>query len=215
MPIEVFDFREDVRNLFITPQIRARFLRMQPGEVGGRHSHDLGHEVFLVLEGRCEMEIEGERVVLGPGQMCVAYADQLHEARVVGDEPMTMYLSVTPHVEPTHTQWDEAGRKRPPRYGSTHRAGRANLVDSDEPVEALAARLRDEVGRFAGVAQEAAEALSEPLDAVGRASRGGDRAAAKAALDQAWAEIYRLGSTLSALEATWNELAVRGGGEAP
>ena len=89
MGFPVYDFREDVRNVLVTPQIRSRFLRMEPGQVARRHSHDLGHEVFLVLSGRAEFEIEGETAELGPGQMCVVLADQLHAVRVVGDEPMT------------------------------------------------------------------------------------------------------------------------------
>ena len=32
---------------------------MEPGEEGPRHSHDVGQEVFLVLDGECEFEIEG------------------------------------------------------------------------------------------------------------------------------------------------------------
>src|SRR5215207_5818358 len=132
MPLEVFDYRTDVRNVVITPEIRARFLRLEPGEVAERHSHDLGHEVFLVLEGQCEFEIDGARAVLGPGQMCFARVDQLHQVRTVGDQPMTMYLSVTPHVEPTHTLWDERGNKRPPHYGRSTQTERATSADPAE-----------------------------------------------------------------------------------
>ena len=106
MPYRVFDYRHDITNMFVTPQIRSRFMKMKPGEIAGRHSHDLGHEVFLILQGQCEMEIDGEKAVLTPGQMCVAFNHQMHQARNVGDEPMVMYLSVTPHVFPTHTQYD-------------------------------------------------------------------------------------------------------------
>ncbi|MFH1572349.1 MAG: cupin domain-containing protein, partial [Acidobacteriota bacterium] len=78
MGFEVYDYRKDIRNILVTPQIRARFMRMEVGEVSGGqrpgrgHSHDLGQEVFLVLQGRAEFEIDGETKVLGPGQMCVA-----------------------------------------------------------------------------------------------------------------------------------------------
>ena len=51
MPYAIYDYRRDVKNLFVTPQIRGRFLRMEPGEVHARHSHDLGHEVFLIAPG--------------------------------------------------------------------------------------------------------------------------------------------------------------------
>lgn len=211
MPIERFDFRQDLRNVFITPEIRARFLRMEPGEVAGRHSHDLGHEVFLVLEGQCEMEIEGERVVLGPGQMCVARANELHQARVVGDQPMTMYLSVTPHLEPTHTQWDEHGRKRPPRYGVTRRAGGAPF--SDDPLETVAERLLADAGAFGAIAHTAGVELEGPLTALQDALRTGDRVAAKNAVDFVWAELFRIRDSLHRLEEDWNELAARAGGD--
>ena len=116
MSLEVYDFRTDVRNILVTPQIRSRFLRFEPGTVAQRHTHDLGHEIFLILSGRCEFEIDGEKAELGPGQLCIALTDQQHSVRVLGDEPMTMYLSVTPHIQPTHTFWNEDGTKKPPRF---------------------------------------------------------------------------------------------------
>jgi quercetin dioxygenase-like cupin family protein len=78
MSFTVYDYRTDVRNILVTPQIRSRFMKMQPGQVAQPHSHDLGHEIFLVLEGRCEFEIDGESQELGTGQMCIALADQIH-----------------------------------------------------------------------------------------------------------------------------------------
>src|SRR5688572_7333014 len=104
MSFEVYDFREVNRNVLITPEIRARLYHMKPGQVDGRHSHDLGHEVFLILEGLAEFNINGTKKELGPGQMCIALADEIHQVRnLLPDKPTIMYLSVTPHVHPTHT----------------------------------------------------------------------------------------------------------------
>ena len=36
--------------------------------------------------------------------------------RNVGDDEVIMYLSVTPHILPTHTFWTEDGEKMPPRF---------------------------------------------------------------------------------------------------
>ena len=94
---------------------------MEPGYTAPRHSHDVGHEVFLILSGRAEFEIDGERAVLGPGQMCFARAGQMHQVKVLGDQPMTMYLSVTPHLEPTHTFWDDQGQQAAPPLRRPHR----------------------------------------------------------------------------------------------
>ena len=43
----VFDSRTDIQNLIIRPDIRARFLRMEPGEANVVHSHDIWEEIFL------------------------------------------------------------------------------------------------------------------------------------------------------------------------
>jgi quercetin dioxygenase-like cupin family protein len=211
VPFDIYDYRTDVRNVFITPEIRSRFLRMEPGAVGRRHSHDLGHEVFLVLEGRAEFELDGERAILGPGQMCVARADQLHEVRVVGDQPMTMYLSVTPHLEPTHTRWDERGNKLPPRYGTATSAERAARPEPPESTEVLidrhiaAAKVLSEAAEVNATEQEAGAA------ALKRAVTAGDIAGAKAAVDAMWNRMYRTYRNFQALEAAWNELAPRVG----
>src|SRR5688500_12440665 len=119
MPIEVFDYRTDIRNVFIAPTMRGRFLRHEPGEVGPFHSHDIADEIFLILQGQCEFTIDGEKALLGPGQICFARSGQKHEVRVVGDEPMIMFLVVAPHVEPTHTFWGTSGYRLPARSHMT------------------------------------------------------------------------------------------------
>ena len=116
MSFEVYDYRTDVGNMLVTPQIRSRFVRMEPGEAAALHSHDLGHEIFLVLAGRAEFRIDGGTREVGPGQLCVALADEIHSVRTVGDEPMTMYLSVTPHIQPTHTGRTADGERMPTRF---------------------------------------------------------------------------------------------------
>src|SRR6187551_2627964 len=93
MSFEVYDYRTTNRNVLITPEIRARLYHMKPGQVDGRHSHDLGHEIFLILEGQAEFTINGATKVLGPGEMCIALADEIHQVRNrLPDKPTIMYL---------------------------------------------------------------------------------------------------------------------------
>ena len=68
MSFAIYDYHndEDIRNVLVTPQIRSRFLRMEPGSVADIHSHDLGHEIFLILEGRVIFEIGDGVEKLGP-----------------------------------------------------------------------------------------------------------------------------------------------------
>lgn len=209
MPFDVYDYRTDVRNVVITPEIRSRFLRMEPGEVAVRHSHDLGHEVFLILEGQCEFEIEGHREVLGPGQMCFARVDQRHQVRTVGDVPMTMYLSVTPHIEPTHTFWDDQGAKLPNRYGAGTSKERAASTD---PLVSLDDILSQQVATAKALAEAAtasAHVQETETAAMQRALDAGDTAAAKAAVDAMWEHISQTFQSLYALGAVWNDLAAR------
>lgn len=207
MPFDVYDYRTDVRNVVIMPEIRSRFLRMEPGEVGPRHSHDLGQEVFLILEGQCEFEIEGDVKVLGPGQMCFAAANEMHQVRVIGDEPMTMYLSVTPHIEPTHTFWDEQGNQLPPRYGSATQHERAASNETPTPVADLVDRQVAAAKSLAAAATASAAVQESGANELVRALNDGDHAAAKATVDTMWASLLTTFLAVRDLGEVWNEVA--------
>lgn len=209
MPYAIYDYRRDIKNLFITPQIRGRFLRMEPGEVHGRHSHDLGHEIFLILEGRCRMEIDGEAAVLEAGQICIAYAHQLHQASNPFDAPMVMYLSVTPHIEPTHTQYNqETWERRPPHYNPPTAFDQTDTL-AGIPTAELADRHLATARALAEVAQAAAEQQAGGVAALKRAAEAGDRAALKAAMDGLWEQVYATFQSLNTLADAWNVLAPR------
>ena len=209
MALEIYDFRKDIRNLLVTPQIRSRFLRMEPGQVANLHSHDLGHEIFLILQGRAHFRVAGEEAELGPGQLCVALVDEAHQVRVVGDEPMVMYLSVTPHVQPTHTGRDEDGQRHPVRFAPSS----SYDVDTDTttPVGELLDRF---VAASAGLAETAAAAASAHREHGGplkRALADGDHDAAGQHREVMWDCLYATFQGLYALADQWNTLAPRAG----
>jgi quercetin dioxygenase-like cupin family protein len=206
MTLEVWDSTRDVRNLFITPEIRARIMRFEPHQLSGGHTHDVGHEMFLVLEGQAEFTIDGNSAVLGPGQACVARAGQWHEVRAVGDGPMTLYLSVTPHVEPTHTQWDrEGGNQLPYRYGGATRTERE--AESAQSVDML---LDQHLAACSNVAKAAQDNLSAQRAAASQlraALAASNPTAAHAAVDSMWSAYRPLYAGLLASLQTWNVLA--------
>ena len=209
----VFDSRTDIQNLIIRPDIRARFLRMEPGEANVVHSHDLGEEIFLVLEGQAEFEIEGHREILGPGQLCFAARDELHLVRCVGDQPMTMYLSVTPHIEPTHTWWRDDGAKLSPRYGGSTRAERSARTDDSPSITDLAEL---HLAAVAAVEESLSRAVSAQLDgakALLLAVGGDDAEATKRAVDQMWEALYPAFSAVRDMAGSWNELAAHAASE--
>ena len=203
MGFEVYDYRDDVRNVLATPQLRSRFMRMEAGFVAEPHSHDLGHEVFLVLEGRAEFDIDGEKEVLGPGQMCVALVDQLHGIRVLDDAPMTMYLSVTPHIQPTHTMWKD-GQRLP------HRFAPPSAYDEEvdpTPVAGLLSRFVEGVNTVAGAAESARRTQAEMAAKLETAAGDGDLASAGAIRSDMWDALFPLFQESAELAAAWNVLA--------
>lgn len=209
MPIQVFDSKRDSRNILVTPQIRSRFFRYEPGQVGDLHSHDLGHEIFLILQGRAHFKIAGEEAELGPGQLCVALVDEPHQVRNPGSEPMIMYLSVTPHIQPTHTGRNEDGSRHPTRF----RPSPAYDVETDTqtPVDTL-------IDRFVAAAQSAAKAAREAAQRqevistqLKLALAAGDEGGAGRAREEMWQGVSQTFKQVYALGDVWNALAPRAG----
>ncbi len=207
MAFEVYDFRDVDKNVLVTPEIRARLYHMAPGQVDRRHSHDLGHEIFLILEGKAEFMIAGHIEVLEPGQMCIALADEIHQVRnLLPDRRTVMFLSVTPHIQPTHTGRDADGAAHPPAF-------RPNSfyddVDDTRPI----AELLDEFVRgaeaLAGEARQAASTHAQQAGIWRDAAASEQLVEAVAARNAMWDAVYNLHRKLFGLDVLWNRLAPR------
>jgi len=166
-----------------------------------------------VLDGLAGVEIDGEQCELGPGQFCFVRANQMHQVRNLLDVPLTMYLSVTPHIEPTHTMWSEAGEKLPPRYGNSTAKERAALTAPMPPVAELADRQMAALRQLEESVRGATEAQAGLLTEITKAAPGSDGAAGdpalKASLDALWSALYPVFRDVSTMAAAWNDLAVR------
>ncbi len=209
MPFEVYDFRDVNKNVLTTPEIRARLYHMAPGQVDRLHSHDLGHEIFLILEGKAEFMIAGHTEVLEAGQMCVALADEIHQVRnLLPDRRTVMFLSVTPHIQPTHTGRDPDGAVHPPQF-------RANsFYDDEDDTGPLADRLdtfvRD-ADALAAEARRAAGAHAQQAENWRQAHAADDKDAAVTARNAMWNAVRSLHTRLFKLDLAWNRLAPRAG----
>jgi mannose-6-phosphate isomerase-like protein (cupin superfamily) len=201
MPIPVHDYRADLTNICVQPQIRSRFRRVELGPVPQVHSHDLGGETFLVMAGQIEFTVADEHVVCQPGQTIFVPPRTTHAVRAVGDQPGVIYLSVAPHVEPTHTNYDAEGKQLPPRYGVWRAAG-GGEPRSELPASTLLERYRAAAESLA----ELAQANTAQADAtVGAATDG---AARKPTVDELWQSLRPVLLQVEALEREWNELAL-------
>ncbi len=208
MPIRVYDSRTDIANLVVHPEIRGRFMRMEPGPAGRMHSHDLGGEIFLVLEGQCEFLVEDERVTCGPGQLIYVEPRRKHTLHPVGDEACVIYLSVTPHVEPTHTQYDEEYRQLPPRYGTWRGTGPGDPHPELTTPE-LGERYLAAARQLADLARANVDAAENRLQALRVAADANDQSAGKDTMDELWVALRDVLRQVSALEQDWNALAPR------
>ena len=208
MALEVFDYRNDIRNVFVSPQIRSRFLRMEPGTVADRHSHDLGHEIFLILRGKARFEISGEVAEVSPGQMCVARVDEPHQVSVIGDEAMTMYLSVTPHIQPTHTGRDEDGERKPTHFlPSSSYDQEESRIPIDESIDHFV----DLAESVATMAQNAAEEARMAGARLSRALGSRNNETADRQREILWFGVYRTFDKLFEMAEQWNKLSPRAG----
>jgi quercetin dioxygenase-like cupin family protein len=208
MSFEVYDYRTVNRNVLVTPELRARLYHMKPGQVDGRHSHDLGHEVFLILEGLAEFTINDVTQELGPGQMCIALADDVHQVRnLLADKPTIMYLSVTPHIQPTHTGRTLDDEKVPPHFNPNT----SYHVEQDMSVpmaDLLAAQVQAAEAVLEAARQNLAVQQTQSEQAM-TAIHAGDCEAAVVARNAMCDAIYTLHKQLYAFDAVWNETAPR------
>lgn len=209
MPLAVYDYRTDIANLLVTPQIRARFMRLEPGKVAAAHSHDLGQEIFLVLSGRAEFTIDGDVAEVGPGQLCIALVDQVHTVRALGDEPMVMYLSVTPHIQPTHTFWGMGGERLPHRFVPS--AAYDHPTDTATSLEVLLDRLQAATGALQDAAEYAAGVQSRLSGELARAIASGDLDNADERRGRIWDALLQVHRRTADLADVWNHIAPRAG----
>ncbi len=203
MGIAVYDYRnpDHVRNLFVTAEMRSRILRLECGmEFHARHSHDLGHEIFLILQGVAEFEINGEIARVEPGQLCFAAVDEPHSVRVIGDEPVIMYLSVTPHILPTHTMLDVNGERMPPHFAepNSYDVELDASLSRSQRIE----RQRQSVRKLAAHASDLDKTHNRILDELESSDIDVEETRVRL-----WDDVYRVYKDMAELGDSWNDLA--------
>jgi mannose-6-phosphate isomerase-like protein (cupin superfamily) len=194
MSIPVFDYRTDLTNLVVQPEIRSRFRRVELGPVPELHSHDLGGETFVVMAGQIEFTVADEHVVCQQGQAIFVPPRTTHAVRAVGDQTGVIYLSVSPHVEPTHTFYAPNGQRLPPRYGVWRAAGGG--TPSTEATSSLLDDYRAAAQTLAELAQANAASTVDPSEI-------------KSAVDDLWAGLKPVLEQVAVVERAWNALAQR------
>jgi hypothetical protein len=140
--------------------------------------------------------------------MCIALADEIHQVRnTLPDRPTIMYLSVTPHVHPTHTGRNEDDSRHPPRFSPN--TNYHAEYDMSVPVETLLGRHIAAVQAVAEAAAASAQVQAEMAGQLRQAIANGDEGAALAARNAMWEAVYTLHKRLYAADQAWNEFSPR------
>ncbi|MDX6518325.1 MAG: hypothetical protein QOF50_1171 [Gaiellaceae bacterium] len=69
---------------------------LAPGQVTQRHYHRVSEEIYFVLDGEGEMDVDGEKRRVSAGDAVAIPAGAWHELRAEGDRPLRILCSCAP-----------------------------------------------------------------------------------------------------------------------
>jgi mannose-6-phosphate isomerase-like protein (cupin superfamily) len=69
---------------------------LEPGRATDRHYHAKTEEIYFVLAGSGEIELDGERAVVGPGDAVPIPPRAWHQIRNTGSEPLRFLCCCAP-----------------------------------------------------------------------------------------------------------------------
>jgi mannose-6-phosphate isomerase-like protein (cupin superfamily) len=69
---------------------------LQPGQATQRHHHAETEEIYVLLEGEAEMEVDGEIRNVGPGEAILIPAGAHHQIRAGKDAPLRFLCCCAP-----------------------------------------------------------------------------------------------------------------------
>ena len=79
--------------------------RIPPGEGEVKHFHRRARQMFIVLEGEMQIELEGEVHKLGPGDAIEVAPAQQHRTRNASSDPVVLLVISAPY---THGDREES-----------------------------------------------------------------------------------------------------------
>jgi mannose-6-phosphate isomerase-like protein (cupin superfamily) len=96
--------------LVYTDYLRSRVLNFAPGFAADKHFHQDADEIFWFFQGTCRVTTPDVAILAPADTIVLTPAGEWHIIENVGDEPLLMFLTVTPNIVPSHTFFDVEGR---------------------------------------------------------------------------------------------------------
>jgi mannose-6-phosphate isomerase-like protein (cupin superfamily) len=69
---------------------------LAPGQATTRHHHARTEEIYVILEGRGEMEVEDDRRTVGPGDAILIPPGARHQIRAAGEGELRLLCCCAP-----------------------------------------------------------------------------------------------------------------------
>ena len=79
---------------------------LEPGQATERHRHAQTEEIYVVLEGEGEMEVEGDRSRVGPGNAILIPAGARHQIRADDSGSLRFLCCCAPPYSDADTLFD-------------------------------------------------------------------------------------------------------------
>ena len=79
---------------------------LEPGQVTQRHYHARSEELYVLLDGEGELEVDGERARVGPGDAILIPPGAWHQIRAAGAAPLRFLCCCAPPYSDEDTFFD-------------------------------------------------------------------------------------------------------------
>jgi quercetin dioxygenase-like cupin family protein len=100
----------DGQKLVYTDYVRGGVLTFAPGFAADKHFHQDADEMFWFFSGTCRVGVPAGSTVAPAGTIVVNPAGEWHVIENAGDEPLLMFVTVTPNIVPSHTFFGMDGK---------------------------------------------------------------------------------------------------------
>ena len=97
------------QTLVYTDYVRGGVLTFAPGFAADKHFHQDADEIFWFFQGTCRVTVPDGAFIIPAGNIIYTAPYEWHIIENVGDEPLLMFLTVTPNIVPSHTFFDAKG----------------------------------------------------------------------------------------------------------
>lgn len=76
---------------------------LPPGKASRKHYHPVAEESYYILSGSAEIELDGQRAALGPGDSIILPAPQVHQIRNTGESDLVLLAVCIPAWTPDNS----------------------------------------------------------------------------------------------------------------